>query len=75
MLALEAELDDVLDAGDGGGALDAALGAGLGAGALGALDVCCAKSEEVNNRTAATERPESRIKHLLPTIRIRLGVA
>jgi hypothetical protein len=81
-LALEAALDDALGAGVGGGGgggagvLTATLGAGLGGGALGALAVCCAKSVDVNNRTAAAERPESRIKHLVPTVEIEaLGVA
>jgi hypothetical protein len=76
-LALETALDDTIGAGVGGGGggggggagvLTATLGAGLGGGALGALAVCCAKSDEVNNRTAAAERPESRIEHLVPTI-------
>lgn len=60
-------------AGAGGGAgagAGATLGAGLGGGLLGALDVCCAKAMEENSRTAARQRLESRIKHLLPTERI-----
>lgn len=56
MLALEAAFDEM-------------LGAGLVAGALEALVVCCAKRDEVNSRTATTERPESRIKHLVPTVK------
>jgi len=66
MLALEDALDDMLGAGLGAEALATGLGAGLGAGAL---VVCCAKRDEVNNRTATTERPESRIKHLVPTVK------
>jgi hypothetical protein len=70
-LALDEALDETLGAGlgagAGGGLLGAALGGGLG-GALGALlgGVCWAKTVVENNRTAATTRLESRIKHLLP---------
>jgi hypothetical protein len=70
-LALDEGLDETLgaglDAGAGGGLLGAALGGGLG-GALGALlgGICWAKTVVENNRTAATTRLESRIRHLVP---------
>jgi len=54
-------------AGAGAGAeLGVAASPGLAGGALGALlaGVCCANAIEENNRTAAMERLESRIKHL-----------
>ena len=72
-LTLDAALEPVLveilgagfGAGAGGGVLGAALGGGLGGGVLGALGrVCWLKAMEENSRTAATERLESRIKHL-----------
>jgi hypothetical protein len=66
---LDEVLGDGLGAGAGGGLLGAALGAGAGGGLLGALliEECCAKTAEENSSTTATTKPESRIKHLLPT--------
>ena len=55
------------------GAAVAEEGAALGGGALGGLPAswCCANTIEENNRAAAKERLESRIKHLLPAVQNR----
>ena len=60
-------LNEMLDPRPGAGAGGGVLGAALGGGLLGVVEACCAKTADANSIPAATTRPASRIKHLLPT--------